>query len=447
MITKIAFFGSEDMTTRVMEYASAVTEIEVVPYVYQSAEEIAHLISQASATDIYLFSGVLPYFFAKKSIGTFDKPSVYIEDNELNIALTLLEISNKKTAELDRISFDLPNRELLDLITTGLDIYPKPVFVTDYSWLDKEFTKEFLSNDLLNTHIELWESNRIDFVVTSIHSLHDKLLQMQIPCMRMIDPKKNIIDALEEAKSLGVLQQTKDSQVAVGLISLSVTNDSIIRPETHDFLAEKLQSLTKQINCTVQREEVDSYALYGTKGGIEYLLKNLHLLDDIKNYATETNVTVSIGFGFGMTIIEAEKNAHIALSYSKSNKQKPLSIYTVTENKMVMDSQACTPKHFVLQSQNEQLIQLAKEIGISVTNLNKMIQFTNSRPINRFTSSDIVDYFEITKRSAERILKKFSDCGYLKIIGEEQPFQHGRPRSVYRLDLPTELINKQIHLE
>lgn len=434
MVTKIAFFGSEDMTIRVMRYVSSVADIEVIPYIYQSAEEMSYLISKAHACDVYLFSGVLPYFITKKNVSTFDKPAVYIEDNELNIAMTLLHISTKQTAAFDRISFDLPNRELLDLLTTQLAIHPKPRFVTDYSWLDKDFTKEFITQSVLHTHVELWEAKQIDFVVTSIHSLHDELLHRGIPCMRMIDPKKNIIDAFEEAKSLGVLLQAKHSQVAVGLITLASTNDSAI---SIDSLSEKFQFLAKQINCTVQKNESGAYALYGTRGGIEYLLTKLQLLDDIKTYAAASNFIISIGFGFGMTIIEAESNAQIALNYSQSKNQNlPLYMHTVTENKMVIDSQENNQKHFILRSQDDELIQLAKEIGISVTNLNKMIQFTHSRPINRFTSSDIMDYFEVTKRSAERMLKKIADCGYLETIGEEQPFQHGRPRSVYRLNLP-----------
>ncbi|MFD1929108.1 hypothetical protein ACFSFY_13780 [Sporosarcina siberiensis] len=447
MITKIAFFGSASLAKRVLNYVSFVPDIKVTPFVYQSPEEIGTLISEAHSFDVYLFSGILPYYITKKNLGVLDKPFTFIADTELNIAMTLLDIKNKKVAELDRISFDIPNRASLDVVISSLDIQPKPVFVFEYPWISNEFTRPFPFSEVLNTHIVLWNTKKIDFVVTSIHALHDELLQLNIPCMRMIDPEKNIIDALLEAKNLAILQQTEHSQVAAGFVSLSTINVSKIPLESHDFLDEKLKSLSKIISCTVQKLEDKSYALYGTKGGIEYLLTNLEFLNDIKIYAHQKNIEISIGFGFGMTIIEAESNAKIALSYSDSKKNKSLlSVHTVTKDKIVMESGDNKPKHFILFSQDENFIQLAKEIGISVTNLNKMIQFTNSRPINRFTSSDIVSYFEITKRSAERMLKKFSDCGYLEIIGEEQPFQHGRPRSVYCLSLP-ENINLNHHSE
>ncbi|MHA6259137.1 hypothetical protein ACXYMX_04380 [Sporosarcina sp. CAU 1771] len=434
MITKVALFGSEDLVTQVMCYASEVSKIEVIPFVYQSAEEVSNLISKANHCDVYLFSGVLPYFFTKKNLGPFNKPTAYIEDNELNIALTLLEISNKKIAPLERISIDLPDRELLDLILLQLEIQPTPKFVTDYPWLANDFTKDFVTTDILETHASLWESKQIDFVVTSIHSLYDELVELQIPCMRMVDPKKNIIDALEEAKSLGVLQHAKHSQVAVGLIAFSKTFDSIVSLEN---LRKKVHYFAKQINCTVQLTDTDTFALYGTRGSIEYLLTNLKLLDDLSSYANDENLPIFIGFGYGMTIIEAESNVQIALNYSQSKKSElPIHMHIVTEDKVVIDVQDDKPKKFILQSQDEDLIQLASEIGISVTNLNKVIQFTNSRPVNRFTSSDIGEYFEVTRRSAERMLKKIADCGYLTVIGEEQPFQHGRPRAIYQLDLP-----------
>lgn len=54
---------------------------------------------------------------------------------------------------------------------------------------------------------------------------------------------------------------------------------------------------------------------------------------------------------------------------------------------------------------------------------------------NRFTAGDIAEYLQVSRRSAERLLKKLVDCKLVEVVGEEQPYRQGRPRSVYRLCL------------
>lgn len=435
MVIKIALFGSKETVNLVKKYENSIDDIEVAQFIYNTPKDMETLITKADNCDVYFFSGVLPYFYTKKFLGTFDKPAIYIADNELNVSLTLLSVLNHQTAELDRISFDLPVRQDLDIIIKQLDINPKPVFITDYEWVKHDSQKDFDINEVLNIHTDLWKSGDIDLVITSIHTIHDQLVSSNIPCLKMIDAEKNIIDSLKEAKNLGVLQKTQDSQIAVGLLTLSTDDEAAVLVETEEFLFNELQSLAKILNCTAQRVTASSFVLYGTKGGIEYLLNNKHLLDAIYHYANERSTFISIGFGFGMTIVDAESNSEIAISYSHKQRSAN-SIHIVTEDKFVINPQKTTSKHSILKSEDEKLIQLAKELKISVTNLNKMIQFYGSRPKNSFTSSDICDYFEISKRSSERMLKKFSDCGYLQAIGEEQPYQNGRPRSIYRLNLP-----------
>ncbi len=435
MGTKIALFGSEEMVNLVKGYETSVEEVEVSQFIYQTPKDMESLITKAANCDVYLFSGVLPYFYTKKFLGTFDKPAIYIADNELNVSLTLLSVLHHQIAELDRISFDLPDRRDLDIITKQLDINPKPVFITDYEWVKHDSPEDFQIDEILNIHTDLWKSGVIDLVITSIHAIHDQLVYSNIPCLRMIDAEKNIIDALKEAKNLGILQKTQHSQVAVGLLTLSTDDEGPIKVETEEFIFHELQSLAKTLNCTAQKVSNNSFVLYGTKGGIDYLLNHDHLLDAIYQYANERSTFISIGFGFGMTIVEAEKNSEIAISYSHKQSSAN-SIHIVTEDKLVINPQKTASTHSILKSEDEKLIQLAKELKISVTNLNKMIQFNGSRPKNSFTSSDICDYFEISKRSSERMLKKFFDCGYLQTIGEEQPYQNGRPRSIYRINLP-----------
>ncbi|WP_313892676.1 hypothetical protein [Psychrobacillus sp.] len=428
MAIQIAVIGSEETLQQVKTLAITIEDIEIFPLIYQSPEEVSTLVHLTNHCDVLLFSGELPFYYSQKEIARFNKPTLYIPDNELSISLTLLYITNHLNINYNELSIDVTDRKYLQEVVDQLNLHPAPSFIQDYPWLLEETNRIFQIESVIERHIELWETKQISYVVTSIHAIYDHLVEMGIPCTRLLEPKKNIINSLIEARNLGTLNRIKKSQIAVGSFMFHAENLS-------ETFTVELKKIAKLINCTVKKSTQQHFLIYGTRSAIEYLLESKDILSPFFQVLIDMNSTVSIGFGYGMTIIEAEKNANIALSYSEKRPENN-SIHIVNEEQVVSEPFLNKESSSILQSENMELVKICKEIGISVTNLNKMIQFHQTRPINRFTSSDIADYFGIGKRAAERILKKFADGGYLKIIGEEQPHLNGRPRSIYQLKLP-----------
>ncbi|TQR21307.1 hypothetical protein [Psychrobacillus vulpis] len=428
MAIRIALIGSEETLQQVQALEDNLENIEVSLIMYQTPEEARTLLHEAKQCDVILFSGELPFYYAKKELAKLNKPALYIPDNELSVALTLLYITNHLKIDYNKLSIDLTDRTFLQEVVKQLNIELASSFIQDYPWLKEETDKVFQIEDVINKHIKLWETKQISYVVTSIHAVYDRLVALNIPCLRLMEPKKNIVDSLIEARNLGILNRAKKSQIAVGAFAFHSKNNK------ENFTTE-LHNIAKTINCSVKKVSPQLFYIYGTRSGIEYLLENKELLDQYFLSLFTLESTVSIGFGYGMTIVEAEKNANIALSYSEKNPMDN-TLHVVTEEQIVTSPFNNQKNSSLLKSENKEFIKISKELGISVTNLNKMFQFYKTRPVNRFTSSDISDYFGIGKRAAERILKKFADGGYLEIIGEEQPHLSGRPRSIYRLKLP-----------
>ncbi|QTD42973.1 hypothetical protein [Sporosarcina sp. Te-1] len=434
MIT-IALFGSEETVTLVKRYEKRIEQIEIQAFCYRTVADLEELLPQATHCDVYLFSGILPYVHAERLVQTFDKPAVYIADNELNVSLTLLSVVHHRLASLDRISIDLPDQQDLDIIIEQLQIDPEPKYVTDFAWVKTDKSKAFQMNPILDFHLGWWKAGKTDLAITSIHAVYDQLVHLGVPSLRMVDAEKTILDALKDAKHAGILQKTELSQVAVSTMAISPKEkEHDISPSDLEPLFTGLQELAKQVNGTVQQLTSESFVFYGTRGGIEFLMEHLELLDPVLSIAEQLSVYLHLGSGFGLTLVDAKNNATIALAYAQKQ-EAAHSFIVVTEDKTVINPQDTMDQH-VLSTNDEQIILSAKTLKISVMNVIKMIQFLKSRPVNRFTSGDIADYFGITKRSAERMLKKYMDVGWLEVIGEEQPFQNGRPRSIYRLHLP-----------
>lgn len=440
MQMKIAVFGSEEMINRVRECQLDVDNINIVPFVYDYPNEIEQLIMDASTCDVFLFTGPLPYYLAKRSSQELNIPSVYIPVNDLNVSLVLFSIYYHHGIEIERLSIDLPDSKYVRNVLTALQLQPSVLHIQEYRWIiEKNYTKEFHLDEIVSKHIQLWKEKKIDLVLTSIHAVYDQLQKKNIPCMRMIDPKKNIIDSLKEAKVLGELHQSQQSQIAVGLISMNgfetVLASDITSQEhilkTHQLLLQ----FAKKINCSVQHIGNEQFVLFGTRGSIEHLTEHFLSLQRLIETEEKLARTISIGFGLGMTTAEAEKHAKIALDYAKKTEVNSAA-YIVTEEQTVIGPLNDKVKRVQLKVENEQVRELAKKLKISPTNLLKIQQFLDAHSTNRFTSNDVADYLEVSRRSAERLLKKFADQGYLHIIGEEQPHQSGRPRAIYTLNLP-----------
>lgn len=430
---KIAMFGSEETINLVQQHGHRIDGIDIHPFLYDSVADIDGLLPQATHCDVYLFSGILSYVHAENLLEQFDKPAVYIEDNELNVSLTLLSVIHHKLTSLDRVSIDLPDRNKLDIIIEQLQITPKPTYVKDFSWIKTERTQVFESAPLLQFHVDLWNSGKTNFAITSIHAIYDQLVKLGIPCLRMVDAEKTIVDTLNKAKQAGVLLKTQLSQVAVSTISITHHDHIELSQEQLEPVVTGLQGIAKQINGSLQKVGPASFESFSTKGSVEFLMENSSLIAPLLTLASDLSIIIHIGTGFGMTIVEAKKNAAIALTFAE--KVQDHYFIVVTEDKTVINPQVEMDNQ-VLSTEDEHVIHLAKTAKVSVPNMIKMMQFLKSRPVNRITSGDIGDYFGITRRSAERMLKKYMDAGWLRVIGEEHPHQNGRPRSVYRLDLP-----------
>ena len=78
---------------------------------------------------------------------------------------------------------------------------------------------------------------------------------------------------------------------------------------------------------------------------------------------------------------------------------------------------------------------IARVLGISATNLEKMISLQKNRRMTEFSASDLVFYLDITPRSATRILKKLVECGAAVQISRVNLNGRGRPAAIYTINL------------
>lgn len=82
------------------------------------------------------------------------------------------------------------------------------------------------------------------------------------------------------------------------------------------------------------------------------------------------------------------------------------------------------------------LVAMAEQTKLSPAAISKLIRFSQSRQSKQFTANDLASHLQVTRRTAERTLKRLMEFSYVKIVGEEMTYRQGRPRALYEFNFP-----------
>ncbi|MGE7863746.1 transcriptional regulator [Bacillus mobilis] len=421
MMIKIAVVGSKEFMETLLPIAHKLEEIEIDPYIYLHPAESSELLTRLKPCDFIFFSGALPYYMAKEIREQLRIPSTYLQQDETTVVSSILSVMYHQRIQPHKISIDLVDRSFITNVFHDIGIKESPQ-VFDYE--NMLWNKEEI-NRVIDFHVAKYQSGEAHLALTSIHAVYDELQKVGIPSERMIDPKQSIIHGLKDAKIKAELAKSHSATVGACMISSL---------ELREGLLEQLDVISKALHGSFKKVDEMTFILYTTRGDIESIIKT----NRIHTLFASIEGTIAIGFGYGKTVKEAEQNAKIAQSFAKNN---PIDhcFYILTSDKELFGPFPKEQRVQSLKNENPELMKIAKETKLSPANLSKIIQFSQSHPSLKFTAADLSEYLQVTRRSTERLLKKLVDYGYAHICGEEMPYQQGRPRAIYELNLPLSL--------
>ncbi len=410
--TKIAIICSKAFKNRILSIAQNIEDIQLEFYLYDQPADAPNLLRNIKPCDALLLGGTLPYLHAQTLLETLPIPWNYIKQDETAISTTLLSLLTNQTISLERLSIDVMNplfvkNVLKDIEYTESQPYVHPISITE------------TSDHILQKHIELWNAKKIDFAITSIHTVYDELQSLKIPTMRMLDATNSIIQCLIETKSRSLLTKSESVKAVVGLLNIS--EHTIIKSHILDHITAATHSTFKQItpHC---------FELYTTAGHLQKALEK----ENLQKLMQQIENPFKLAFGYGHSIFEATQNAQHALTFAK-----PYEIYILDEHKNLLGPFPHSEAKIALKTSDPYVLKMAKQTNLSPLNISKIINFSRERQSAQFTSHNLSEYLQVTRRTTERIIKKLVDHGYAKAVGEEMTHQQGRPRTIYELNFAT----------
>lgn len=433
-------FGSKFLIDQIIEFGDKNPNLEFLTFYYDSLQEVSKLVEKTTGYDVLLFTGPVPYYLSLTTIKKKGLPATYISMDEFVVILSLYQVRQQFHQQAERLSFDIEDTNYVESVFKELQLPMDSIFIKEYRPEIEKSAVEFDVEKIVQHHYALWQQQKIDLVLTTISTVYDRLTALGVNCYRMLIPEKKMKDKLDDAFKQGELMRTRKSQIAVGIVSIDayeMTVRELGKNEVTSNVLELHQLLLQfghDIDATVTYLGEEKFIIYSTKGALNYVTNQFQNLPIVKKISELLHINVSVGFGIGFTANEAEENAQTALHYAKEIKGQS-SCFIVTDEKLVVGPLNDNAKNFHLRTDDSLVLSIAKLTGISVKNVSKILMFKEVRGSKQFTSIELSEHLQLTRRSSDRILKRLLDNKLVEVVGEEQPYQKGRPRAVYSFNL------------
>ncbi|MGJ7912096.1 hypothetical protein [Neobacillus sp. LXY-1] len=439
----IGVLGSNQFIEAISEFYPLFPEITFNNYVYNSPWGIAHLIEDAGKeVDSLLFSGAIANYFGQKSVIKYNLLSTYAPFNEFAVSLSLFIIYYHENIPLEKISIDLPKRFFLDQVLTELQIASGPIFIKEYPWifnLDKEVSP-FDFSKFVQFHSELYKEKKTRFALTSIHAVHEELQKLGIPSIYMVQTKQSLKEALEKTVTLTKYKKTKESQIAVLSIKVNQYPVHQEEPVFHQQFLHILDDVARQLNARVSHDHCQPFLIYTNRGSLEAVQKER--LKKILELEGRIHSTLKIGIGYGYTMNDAEKHANQALYFTEKHSEDKTIVFLLDEDKKLTGPFFEEEKQLSLKNEDKEIQLLAEQLKMNAKTLLRFFDFLRLNHFRSFSAQEFADYLTVSRRSAERLIKRLLESDCLYISGEEQPYDQGRPRALYNISSKLKIFFK-----
>lgn len=420
----------------VQEEMSEVCDVSYYPY--SNMNELIELYqTHAKKNDGVLFSGRLPYDFIKQNLTCEDIPHRYLDMQDRDVYLLVARLlAQNPHLDFNRVYFDTANLEPED---ARLFKYIQEVFTkVNMPKLQIVFDRSLYRNDMdtvyqraMERYREKWRNGELEFAVTRVSNLAKWMETEQIPHVLFQPCPATMMEGFHRLLHDMELAQMEKSKTACCVIQIKKEQPS---EQDYEILNHCLEQFNSEQNMVfVLRRNNDSYEAVTSRATAQKLTSE-YTTCLLTSYLYEVlPFSTNIGWGIGYDFVTAHQNA---LQAAKKSKADP-KLYTYLVNEAEeMVGPLCGDRTISYQLKpSSRTNHIARILGISATNLEKMISLQKNRQMTEFSASDLVFYLDITPRSATRILKKLVECGAAVQVNRVNLNGRGRPAAIYAIDL------------
>jgi hypothetical protein len=431
MRIRLGVVGPQDSINLVKDAARGFNKIEIIPFTYQKVEETKEIILQNKPyVDQWFFSGQAPYYFALNNGLIREDEGSYVPLNGNSLYKTLLEAQINEQKLLKKISLDTIQEKEVEAIQNSIHSLKVSTF---------PYTGYLPAEDIVHFHVELYNKGEIDVAVTCIQAVFTRLRELGIPCYRVTPDVPSIQLMLQFLKERGESAWYKKAQTAI--LGIEVFHPSELPQEPFNSYKMKHRELELKRLLLNYAEVIRGsfvqigdghFFIYSTRGEVELHLHDNSLMKLMEDAKLHSKLQVRIGLGYGLTALEAEQNVRIAFQYARKH-DTPV-IILINEDKQVIEQFG--PLETISYNGRiwgEKWENQLKDANISPAVVSKIQSLAHHYKKTQITSHELSVWLKGTERNARRILTEMERLELVKVSGEEQSGNRGRPKKIYEL--------------
>lgn len=433
MRIKLGYVGVEDTMAFVTDIIQQNAEFECYAYTHERFEDVGPLVAEhADEVDMWLFSGPLPYQAAKEQAAHIQQPMFYIPYSGTGLYRTLCQLFYRQRIDISRLSFDMFSWEELAKVAYELELEADVLNTMPF---DGSYQA------LIDYHHNMWVQGQIDYAVTCVWYVQEKLKALGVPVLRVIPTESSVQAALTEAWRMWETLRYKDTQIAVqfietdpyaGITKDSYVSDELLRKELH--VSESLLDYSRRVQGSLKTISPGRYAIFTTRGILKEITGHFTQIPEYPELQ-ELGDGLTCGIGIGRTAYEAEIMAGNALMQTRHYGQ---GTWMVVFDDKTVSGPLGQAERLSYSYSADGLQTISEQTGLSAVTLGKLEAILKKIQTDVIHSNELARQMSILPRSARRILVQLETSGYASVIGEETTSSRGRPLKMYRIALKRE---------
>ena len=427
---KVGVVGPRQSVNRILTLAREIEqELEFVPYIYTKTNEVKDFVSNPrKPVDFWLFSGYIPYKIAVNTAGQ-DETFVYIDISELGIYKGIVTLSKASKKLPERVSIDMIGSYYPDELSE-LESMMEKVYI-------KKFDVEIETDELFDFHLELWQQNKIEAVLTCYPTVYEDLQRAGIPSFWLSPTRNEIFHTIRMFFEKIKTSYYKDTQISVEMIEIldyDLIKEKMRESYQLDYLELHLKKtliqLCERLDGSLFEQGNGRYAIFSTRGAVE---SEIDALKETVNYlSVETDSSIAVGIGFGQTVFTAETNAYRAIRESKGKEKQDIVI--IQEDGTMIDAVGEEEElAYAYRTDDKEFLAKLNEGKISVKTFKRIESLIRKMDWTDFTTKDLAIHLKMSERNAQRIVSDLCKVNVAECVGEESHSSRGRPVKVYEL--------------
>lgn len=401
---------------------------------YKDFSDVPALVKSAQEkSDAIIFGGTVPYEYACKAV-VQNRYWAYIPRAGSTILCALLN-AVKAGWNINRLSFDTYSCELLKEVYEEIGYFDEQSrFITfKGDFLSPQYVQEAFAHHKNNIR-----SKKADGCITSLSYTYQLLKKEHIPAI-LVSPTRNVIrEQLHYTQQLYLAKEAAKGYISVLYVSIGFPPEhSVIMENDERFMLEKMNIVKQiykyagQLQGTVVEVSLRDYILFTTKDIIELETKQYQVFHLLNWSAKESIYPISIGIGHGESVAEAKKNAVSAMLRAQKHGQS--AAYVLMPNNKYIGPLMPESSDTSNTQIDSKFNRIAEKTGLSVNSIYNLYCFIQDQPREGYTSQELAEGLQLSKRSMDRILQKLDSHGYVQLMGTHIIGKSGRPSRVLKI--------------